>query len=106
MTVYPLVLTGSYEAYKTGNEFVKVLVTVRPAYCFSTSNPLESIWMILKLEEGLKEVGFTKDTILMVMTVLAGKTLVDMLVRSKYWTELIDKGNTGQLWNGFTVVLV
>jgi hypothetical protein len=62
--------------------------------------------MILKLEEGLKEVGFTKDTILMVMTVLAGKTLVDMLVRSKYWTELIDKGNTGQLWNGFTVVLV
>lgn len=42
----------------------------------------------------------------MLMTVLAGKTLVDMLVRSKYWTELIDKGNTGQLWNVVVVVFV
>lgn len=62
--------------------------------------------MILKLDEGLKDVGFIRDTILMLMTVEAGRTVELMLVRSKYCTELISKGETGQLWNGVDVVLV
>jgi hypothetical protein len=62
--------------------------------------------MTLKLDEGLKEVGLTKVEILMLMIVDAGKKVVDMPVTSKYWTELIDKGVTRQLWNGVTVLLV
>ena len=55
--------------------------------------------MILKLEEGRKEVGLIKVAILIVMTVDAASKVDDMLVRSKYWTELSVKGATGQLWN-------
>jgi hypothetical protein len=53
--------------------------------------------MILKLDEGRNEVGLIKVAILIVMTVDAAKTVGDMLVRSKYWTELSVKEVTGQL---------
>ena len=62
--------------------------------------------MTLKLDEGLKEVGLTKVEILRFMIVDAGKKVVDMPLMSKYWTELIDKGVTGQLWNEVAVLLI
>lgn len=53
--------------------------------------------MILKLDEGRKEVGLIKVAILIVMTVDAARKVGDMFVRSKYWTELSVKEVTGQL---------
>ena len=53
--------------------------------------------MILKLEDGRNELGFTNVAILIVITVKAGRLLEDMLVKSKYWTELSVKVETGQI---------